>query len=83
MLSSSAVKDRKRALLNTATDHRSYTALHLAVEAGHADIAHLLIRHVRLAGVSGACKQTVLCQQCREASPEGCLHVPGLLLCRG
>ena len=85
MLSSSAIKDRKRALLNTATDHRSYTALHLAVEAGHADIAHLLIRHVRLALVAGfdACG----CRSCYVSNAEvvsrdlGRMHVSGMQPC--
>ena len=68
MLASSAIKDHRRALLNTATDHRSYTALHLAVEAGHADIAHLLIQHVRIAMVAGfdACA----CRLCRISNAE-------------
>lgn len=47
MLAHAPLKQRKRASLATTLDHRSYTALHMAVEAGLPDIARLLIKNVR------------------------------------
>lgn len=63
MLTHSPLKDRKRALLASTTDQRTYTALHVAVEAGRADIARLLIKHVRFR----PCWQLALgCCRCQQ-----------------